>query len=131
MPRPVPQPSDDVTVYLVLNDHGKNGIAYAETDPAEADLETTIQNFLTGRYENALRVIERSTPRRVVARRFGGHRPGAFARAINAGDNLGEGRAASSSTDMSTPRAAGATRARSKCSTVSKRILTSGHRHPR
>jgi hypothetical protein len=24
-----------VTVYLVLNDHGKFGIAYDETDPAE------------------------------------------------------------------------------------------------
>jgi hypothetical protein len=27
----VPEPSDDATVYLVLNDHGKNGIAYDET----------------------------------------------------------------------------------------------------
>ena len=28
--------SDDVTVYLILNDHGQFGIAYDETDPAEA-----------------------------------------------------------------------------------------------
>jgi hypothetical protein len=56
MPRRLPEHSDDVTVYLVLIDHGKNGIAYDETDPAEADLETTIQNFLTGRYESTVRV---------------------------------------------------------------------------
>ena len=36
MPRRLPQPSDDVTAYLVLNDHGQFGIAYVETDPAEA-----------------------------------------------------------------------------------------------
>jgi hypothetical protein len=29
------QPSDDVTVYLVLNDHSEFGIAYDETDPAD------------------------------------------------------------------------------------------------
>jgi hypothetical protein len=39
MSRRVLEPPDDVTVYLVLNDHGKHGIAYDETDPAEADLE--------------------------------------------------------------------------------------------
>jgi hypothetical protein len=32
----VPEVSDDVTVYLVLNDHGQFGIAYDETDPAGA-----------------------------------------------------------------------------------------------
>jgi hypothetical protein len=47
-PRRLPQPSDDVTVYLVLNDHGRFGIAYVETAPAEADRETIICNFLTG-----------------------------------------------------------------------------------
>ena len=49
MPRRLPQPSDDVTVYLVLNDHGQFGIAYEETDPAEADRETIIRNFLAKR----------------------------------------------------------------------------------
>jgi hypothetical protein len=33
MPRRSPQPSDDVTVYLVLNDHGQFGIAFDETTP--------------------------------------------------------------------------------------------------
>jgi hypothetical protein len=32
----VPQPSGDVTVYVVLNDYCKLGIAYEETDPAKA-----------------------------------------------------------------------------------------------
>jgi hypothetical protein len=44
----VPGPSDDVTVYLVLNDYGQFGIAYDETDPANADRETIIRKFLTG-----------------------------------------------------------------------------------
>jgi hypothetical protein len=61
MPRRLPQPSDDVTVYLVLSDHGHFGIAYDETDPAEADRETIIRNFLTGQYSNALRVVAFNT----------------------------------------------------------------------
>ena len=61
MPRRVPQPSEDVTVYLVLNDHGRNGVAYDESDPAEADRETIIRNFLSGQYSNALRVIAFNT----------------------------------------------------------------------
>jgi hypothetical protein len=56
MPRRVPAPSDDVTVYLVLNDY-KTGLAYVETAPAEADRETIIRNLLSGQYSNALRVV--------------------------------------------------------------------------
>jgi hypothetical protein len=44
-----------------LNDHGKFGIAYDETDPAEADRETIIRNFLTGQYSDALRVVAFNT----------------------------------------------------------------------
>jgi hypothetical protein len=61
MPHRLPQPSDDVTAYLVLNDHGQFGIAYVETDPAEADRETIIRNFLNGQYSNALRVVAFNT----------------------------------------------------------------------
>jgi hypothetical protein len=61
MPPRVPESLDDVTVYLVLNDHGKHGIAYDETEPTKADLESAIQNFLTGQYENALRVVAFNT----------------------------------------------------------------------
>jgi hypothetical protein len=36
MRRRLSEPFDDGTVYLVLNDHGQFGIAYDETDPANA-----------------------------------------------------------------------------------------------
>jgi hypothetical protein len=39
----------------------KNGIAYDETDPAKADRETIIRNFLSGKYSNALRVTPART----------------------------------------------------------------------
>jgi hypothetical protein len=52
---------DDVTVYLVLNDFGQLGRAFLETDVAEADREAVIRNFLSGQYQNALRVIAFNT----------------------------------------------------------------------
>jgi hypothetical protein len=61
MSRRVSGPFEDVTVYLVLNDHGQFGIAYDETDPAKADRETILRNFLTGQYSNALRVVAFNT----------------------------------------------------------------------
>jgi hypothetical protein len=89
MPRRLPQPSDDVTVYLVLNDHGQFGIAF-ETDPAEADRETIIRNFLTGQYSNALRVVAFNTAEgwsRDVSEDIAGE---VLERAFDADDNLGE-----------------------------------------
>jgi hypothetical protein len=68
MPRRVAESFDDVTVYLVLNKHGKNGIAYDETDPAKADRETIIRNFLSGKYLNALRVLALTPPRAGLVR---------------------------------------------------------------
>jgi hypothetical protein len=61
MDRPVPNQPDDVTVYLVVNDFGKFGKAYFETDIAAADRETIIRNFISGQYSNALRVIAFNT----------------------------------------------------------------------
>src|SRR5271169_4101607 len=61
MPRPLSERSDDVTIYLVLKDYGKLGSAYVETDPAEADRETIIRNFLSGQYDNAVRVVAFNT----------------------------------------------------------------------
>jgi hypothetical protein len=40
----------DQTVYLVVNNFGKLGTAFAETDVAEADLETTITDLMSGQY---------------------------------------------------------------------------------
>ena len=84
------EPTNDVTVYLVLIDHGKHGIAYDETDPAEADRETIIRNFLTGQYSNALRVVAFNTVEgwsRDVSEDIAGK---VLERALDADDNLGE-----------------------------------------
>jgi hypothetical protein len=51
----------DVTVYLVVNDFGKFGKAFVETDIAEADREAIIRNFISGQYSNALRVVAFNT----------------------------------------------------------------------
>jgi hypothetical protein len=52
---------NDVTVYLVEEDFGRNGRAYLETGAAEADRETIIRNFISGQYENPVRVIAFNT----------------------------------------------------------------------
>jgi hypothetical protein len=86
----LPMRSDDITVYLVLNDNGKLGLAYVETDPAEADRESIIRNFLSGQYGNAVRVVAFNTAEgwswdvsEDIAREV-------LQRAIDAGENLGE-----------------------------------------
>ena len=38
----------DQTFYLVINNYGTLGPAFAETDLGEADLETTITDLMTG-----------------------------------------------------------------------------------
>ena len=50
-------PSLDADVHLVLCRFGRAGLAYVETDPAEADATTVVQNLLHGRYGRPLRVI--------------------------------------------------------------------------
>jgi hypothetical protein len=47
----------DVTVHMLLNDFGPLGIAYVETDAAEADEATIIENILTGQYSCPIRVV--------------------------------------------------------------------------
>jgi hypothetical protein len=49
--------SDSADVYLVEDDLGRHGVAYVETDKAEADRETIVGNFLSGQYCRPLRVI--------------------------------------------------------------------------
>ena len=90
MPPRVPESSDDATVYLVLNDHGKHGIAYDETEPAKADLESTIQNFLTGQYENALRVVAFNTAEGWSQDVSEDIAEELLQRAVDAGEDLGE-----------------------------------------
>ena len=50
-------PSLDADIHLVLCRFGRAGLAYVETDPAEADATTVVQNLLHGRYAQPLRVI--------------------------------------------------------------------------
>ena len=47
-------PSLDADVHLVLCRFGRAGLAYVETDPAEADATTVVQNLLHGRYGQPL-----------------------------------------------------------------------------
>ena len=51
MDRPVPDYPGDVTVYLVVNDFGKFGKAFVETD----------DHPISGQYSNALRVVAFNT----------------------------------------------------------------------
>jgi hypothetical protein len=50
-------PSLNEDVHFVLCDFGRTGLAYVETDPAEADATTVVQNLLHGQYERPLRVL--------------------------------------------------------------------------
>jgi hypothetical protein len=50
-------PSLNEDVHFVLCDFGRAGLAYVETDPAEADATTIVQNLLHGQYERPLQVL--------------------------------------------------------------------------
>ena len=52
----------DVTVHIVLNDFGPLGRAYVETDEAEADEATMVENILSGQYSHPVRVVALNTP---------------------------------------------------------------------
>jgi hypothetical protein len=51
----------DQTVYLVVDDFGRRGRAYRETDIETADLETVILDLLEGQYNNPIRVVAFNT----------------------------------------------------------------------
>jgi hypothetical protein len=48
---------DDQNVYIVLDDFGRNGRAYRETDVERVDLEAVIMDMLEGQYNNPVRVV--------------------------------------------------------------------------
>jgi hypothetical protein len=59
---PVHQPKgDDQTVYIVVDDFGRNGRAYREADVETVDLETVIIDLLDGQYNNPIRVVAFNT----------------------------------------------------------------------
>ena len=59
-PSIVPE-GDDQNVYLVVDDFGRHGRAYRETDVESADLETVIIDLLDGQYKNPVRVVSFNT----------------------------------------------------------------------
>jgi hypothetical protein len=60
----VPNGGNDQTVYLVASDFGQHGRAWAEADYETTDLETVIQDLLTGQYSNPIRVVAFNTAER-------------------------------------------------------------------
>lgn len=56
-----PREPFDVTVHMVLNDFGPLGRSYVETDEAEADEVTVVENILNGIYSHPVRVITFNT----------------------------------------------------------------------
>jgi hypothetical protein len=48
---------DDQTVYLVADDFGRLGRSWREADYDATDLETVIQDLLSGQYHHPIRVI--------------------------------------------------------------------------
>ncbi len=62
-PSIVPNGNDE-TVYLVADDFGRLGRAWREADYETTDLETVVQDLLTGQYNNPIRVIAFNTAER-------------------------------------------------------------------
>ena len=62
-PSIVPSGNDE-PVYIVLEDFGPLGRAYCETDPEQADLETTITDLMFGQYRDPVRVVAFNTAER-------------------------------------------------------------------
>jgi hypothetical protein len=54
-------PCDDQSVYLVADDFGPIGRAWREADLETADLDTVIQDLLSGQYSNPIRVAAFNT----------------------------------------------------------------------
>jgi hypothetical protein len=46
---------------LVINNYGKSGTAFVETDVADADLETVISDLMSGQYSDPVRVVAFNT----------------------------------------------------------------------
>src|SRR4051812_31497588 len=57
MAHPSLVPSLNEDVHFVLCNFGRAGLAYVETDPAEGDATTVVQNLLHGQYDRPLRVL--------------------------------------------------------------------------
>ncbi len=56
-------PTSDAAVYVVLDDFGRFGRACVETDEAESDVDTIVENLLTGQYRKPFRVVAFNVPK--------------------------------------------------------------------
>src|SRR5580700_12262026 len=54
-------PHFDVTVHIVLDDFGKAGRVYRETDEADTTLGSVVDDLLTGQFNNPVRVVAFNT----------------------------------------------------------------------
>jgi hypothetical protein len=54
-------PSDDQTVYLVVDDFGRHGKCWRETDVEATSLETTLTDLLEGQYNDPIKVVSFNT----------------------------------------------------------------------
>jgi hypothetical protein len=54
----------DQTVYLVLEDFGRLGRSYRETDEERTDLESAIRDPISGQYANPVRIVAFNTAER-------------------------------------------------------------------
>jgi hypothetical protein len=59
-PSIVPKGNDE-SVYLVVDDFGRNGRVYREADVETTDLETVILDLLEGQYQSPVRVVAFNT----------------------------------------------------------------------
>src|SRR3984893_7735482 len=59
-PRIVPYGADQ-TVYLVIDRFSGLGTVYRETEPRQADLETTIMDLMSGQFNDPIRVVAFNT----------------------------------------------------------------------
>jgi hypothetical protein len=55
---------DDQTVYLVMDDLGRLGAVWREADAETTDLETVVQDLMSGQYSDPVRVISFNTVER-------------------------------------------------------------------
>jgi hypothetical protein len=54
-------PNFDVTVHIVLDDYGKAGRAYRETDEEDTTIGSVVDDLLSGQFNNPVRVVAFNT----------------------------------------------------------------------
>jgi hypothetical protein len=54
-------PNFDITVHIVLDDFGRVGRAYRETDEEDTTIGSVVDDLLTGQYNNPVRIVAFNT----------------------------------------------------------------------